>query len=156
MPGGWARGDGAPVNACLVLALEAPDATSSPSRGLARAGELHPIQQAPWSRRRHAVRLLHAGHRAARPRRCSPDPAPSEDEIRHAIAGNLCRCTGYDKIVEAIAGGARAAGRLRHEGSGQSDRRRSRWSASGLPRVDAGERVTGQAIYPADLSGPAW
>jgi len=99
--------DGAPVNACLVLALEAPGRAIVTIEGLA-AGELHPLQQAL---------VQHAGTQCGF---CTPgivlsakalldeNPRPSEAQIRHAIAGNLCRCTGYGKIVEAIAAVAAA------------------------------------------------
>ena len=99
--------DGAPVNACLVLALEAPGRAIVTIEGLA-AGELHPLQQAL---------VQHAGTQCGF---CTPgivlsakalldeNPRPSEVQIRHAIAGNLCRCTGYGKIVEAIAAVAAA------------------------------------------------
>jgi carbon-monoxide dehydrogenase small subunit len=99
--------DGAPVNACLVLALEAPGRAIVTIEGLT-AGELHPLQQAL---------VQHAGTQCGF---CTPgivlsakalldeNPRPSEVQIRHAIAGNLCRCTGYGKIVEAIAAVAAA------------------------------------------------
>ena len=49
------------------------------------------------------MRLLHAGDSWSRPRRCSSDnPDPTETEVRYWLAGNLCRCTGYDKIVRAV------------------------------------------------------
>ena len=99
--------DGAPVNACLVLALEAPGRAIVTIEGLT-AGELHPLQQAL---------VQHAGTQCGF---CTPgivlsakalldeNLRPSEAQIRHAIAGNLCRCTGYGKIVEAIAAVAAA------------------------------------------------
>jgi aerobic carbon-monoxide dehydrogenase small subunit len=100
--------DGAPINACLVLALEAPGRSITTVEGLSTAAGLHPIQQAL------------VDHGAAQCGFCTPgivlsakalldeNPKPTEAEIRHAIAGNLCRCTGYGKIVEAIAAVAAA------------------------------------------------
>ena len=79
------------------------------------------------------------------------NPAPSEAEIRHAIAGNLCRCTGYGKIVEAIAAAAASCG---DNNDGPHTRPKLEVIGKRLPRVDASERVTGQAIYPADLALP--
>jgi len=102
--------DGAPINACLVLALEVPGRAITTIEALAVGEKLHPIQQAL---------VEHAGTQCGF---CTPgivlsakalldaNPHPTEAEIRHAIAGNLCRCTGYGKIVEAIAAVAAAAG----------------------------------------------
>ena len=70
--------------------------------GLAGEGELHPVQDAFVERGSGAVRLLHPGPRRRRggpPRRV---PDPSDDEIREALSGNLCRCTGYQKILDAV------------------------------------------------------
>ena len=101
--------DGAAVNACLVLAVEVPGRDVMTIEGLAAAGELHPLQQAL---------VQHGGTQCGF---CTPGivlsakalldeiPRPTEAQIRRAIAGNLCRCTGYGKIVAAIA--AVAAGR---------------------------------------------
>ena len=102
--------DGAPVCACLVLAGEAGGACVTTIEGVAAGNELHPIQ---------AALIAHGGTQCGF---CTPgvvisavalldaNPSPSEAEIRHAIAGNICRCTGYDKIVAAIVD---AAGNMR-------------------------------------------
>lgn len=94
--------DGQPVNSCLVLALQANGREVLTIEGLAENGKLHPIQQA------------FVDHGAIQCGFCSPgmilsakalldeNPKPTETEIRTAISGNLCRCTGYQKIVEAI------------------------------------------------------
>ena len=77
--------------------------TSSPSRG-SREGE-RAAPRAAGVRRggRRAVRLLHAGPRSSRPPTCSrATPSPNDDEIREALSGNLCRCTGYAKIFDAV------------------------------------------------------
>ena len=97
---------GEPVCSCLVLAVEADGANVTTIEGVAAGNELHPVQ---------AALIAHGGTQCGF---CTPgivlsgvallerNPSPSEHEIRHAIAGNLCRCTGYDKIVEAIAAAA--------------------------------------------------
>jgi carbon-monoxide dehydrogenase small subunit len=104
--------DGVPVSSCLVLALEAAGCRVTTIEGVAAGAELHPLQQA----------FLEAG--AVQCGFCTPgmilvakslldrSPAPSEHEVRLAVSGNLCRCTGYQKIVEAIL---LAAERLRSE-----------------------------------------
>jgi carbon-monoxide dehydrogenase small subunit len=102
--------DGAPVNSCLVLAVEAEGRRIETIEGLAGAdGELHPLQ-------RNFVRCG-----AAQCGFCTPgilmmakalldeNAQPSEEEIRFALAGNICRCTGYTKIIEAVALTAREA-----------------------------------------------
>jgi carbon-monoxide dehydrogenase small subunit len=96
--------NGKPVNACLVLALEADGATITTIEGIQpSADEVHPLQE----------QFMQCG--AAQCGFCTPgivvmakdlldrNPQPTTDEIRFAIAGNICRCTGYTKIVEAIA-----------------------------------------------------
>ena len=94
--------DGEPVNACLVLALETAGRAVTTIEGVAEGARLHPVQQA----------FLDAG--AVQCGFCTPgmvlvaksllerSPRPSEPEVRRAISGNLCRCTGYQKIVEAV------------------------------------------------------
>jgi carbon-monoxide dehydrogenase small subunit len=94
--------DGVPVNSCLVPALKAQGREVMTVEGLAPLGELHPLQKA------------FVEHGAVQCGYCTPgmlmsakafldhNPNPTEDEIRRAISGNLCRCTGYAKIVEAI------------------------------------------------------
>jgi carbon-monoxide dehydrogenase small subunit len=110
--------EGEPIRACLMLAVQAEGGSITTIEGLAPAGEglapadgLHPIQEAF-----RAAHGLQCGY-------CTPGivltavaflrehPAPSPEEIREMLAGNLCRCTGYHFIVEAIAAAAEA---LRH------------------------------------------
>ena len=98
--------DGEPVNACIVLACEAAGRTVVTIEGLDVAGKLSPLQQA----------LIDAG--ATQCGFCTPgvimsakalldrNPKPTDEEIRRALAGNLCRCTGYGKIVDAVAAAA--------------------------------------------------
>ena len=98
--------DGSAVKSCTVLAVQADGAEITTVEGLAQDGELHPIQRA-FS----AEHALQCGF-------CTPglmitaidllerNPAPTDAEIRHAIKGNLCRCTGYHNIVSAIRSAA--------------------------------------------------
>ena len=99
--------DGAPVNACLVLALEAPGRAIVTIEGLA-AAELHPLQQALVQHGGTQCGFCTPGIVLSAKALLDENPQPSETQIRHAIAGNLCRCTGYGKIVEAIAAVAAA------------------------------------------------
>ncbi len=95
--------DGEPVCSCIVLAREVEGRSVRTVEGIAAGNVLHPVQ---------AALVRHGGTQCGF---CTPgvvmsavallerNARPSEAEIRHAIAGNICRCTGYDKIVEAIA-----------------------------------------------------
>ncbi|MHB8766906.1 MAG: (2Fe-2S)-binding protein [Deferrisomatales bacterium] len=99
--------DGVPALSCLLLVEAAVGKEVRTIEGLAKAGELHPLQES------------FVQHGAIQCGYCSPgmimtgialldqNPHPSRDEIRLAIAGNLCRCTGYQKIVDAIEAVAR-------------------------------------------------
>ena len=100
--------DGRSIKSCTMLAIEADGASVTTIEGLADGDKLHPMQTA--FRDHHG---LQCGF-------CTPgmimtgvaigqrNPAPSDEEVRHALEGNLCRCTGYQNIVEAIMAGARA------------------------------------------------
>jgi carbon-monoxide dehydrogenase small subunit len=101
--------DGAPVNACLVLAQEAAGHAILTIEGLARGPDLHPLQQALIDAGGVQCGFCTPGILLAATALLSDNQEPSEQEIRRAIAGNLCRCTGYGKIVTAIAAAARAA-----------------------------------------------
>jgi carbon-monoxide dehydrogenase small subunit len=95
--------DGAPVNACLVLAAEVPGHSITTIEGLSPDGALHPLQDALVQYGGTQCGFCTPGIVIAAKALLDRNPRPSDAEIRHAIAGNLCRCTGYGKIVEAIA-----------------------------------------------------
>jgi aerobic-type carbon monoxide dehydrogenase small subunit (CoxS/CutS family) len=99
--------DGAAVKSCMLLAVQADGATVETVESLAAGGQLHPLQQA------------FSDHHALQCGYCTPgmlmsakhlldhNSEPTENEIRRAIQGNICRCTGYVNIVEAIAAAAK-------------------------------------------------
>jgi carbon-monoxide dehydrogenase small subunit len=99
--------DGAPVNACLVLAVEVPGRDITTIEGLA-GGALHPLQEALVAHGGTQCGFCTPGIVLSAKALLDENPKPTEAQIRHAIAGNLCRCTGYGKIVEAIAAVAAA------------------------------------------------
>jgi carbon-monoxide dehydrogenase small subunit len=101
--------DGATVNACLVLALEAPGRDIVTIEGLSDAGRMHPIQEALVAHGGTQCGFCTPGIVLSAKALLDANPQPTEADIRHAIAGNLCRCTGYGKIVEAIAAAATTA-----------------------------------------------
>jgi aerobic carbon-monoxide dehydrogenase small subunit len=94
--------DGQPVNSCLVLAIQANGGEVLTIEGLAENGKLHPIQQAFVDRGAIQCGFCTPGMILSAKALLDANPKPTEQEIRMAISGNLCRCTGYQKIVEAI------------------------------------------------------
>ena len=103
--------DGAPVNACLVFAMEAAEQEVLTIEGLASRGELHPLQSALVEAGGTQCGFCTPGIILSAKALLDANPTPSEQDIRQAIAGNLCRCTGYNKIIDAIAAVAAAARR---------------------------------------------
>ena len=94
--------DGKPVASCLVLAVEAQDKEIETVEGLANDDELHPLQQAFLDHGAFQCGFCTPGTLMTAKGLLAENPRPTEGEVRHAIAGNLCRCTGYNKYVEAI------------------------------------------------------
>jgi aerobic carbon-monoxide dehydrogenase small subunit len=94
--------NGRAVNACLVLAVETEGCSIETIEGLAKNGKLHPIQQAFIDHGAIQCGFCTPGMVMAAKAFLNKTPSPTEDEVRHGIAGNICRCTGYSKIVEAV------------------------------------------------------
>jgi len=94
--------NGAPVNSCLVLAVEVDGAELQTVEGIACSGELHPLQQCFLEGAALQCGICTPGFLVAAKALLDENPAATEQEIRFTLAGNLCRCTGYDKIVRAI------------------------------------------------------
>ena len=99
---------GKTVNSCLVPALEADGQAILTIEGLSEAGNLHPIQEAFVENSGMQCGFCTPGMIISAKALLDRNPDPSEEEIREAIAGNFCRCTGYTKIVESIGAAARA------------------------------------------------
>ena len=104
--------DGKPVTSCLMLAAEAEGHHVETVEGLSSDGELHPLQDAFIHENGLQCGFCTPGMLMASKALLDQNPDPGEDEIRMALAGNLCRCTGYDTIVRAVKS---AAQELRHE-----------------------------------------
>jgi carbon-monoxide dehydrogenase small subunit len=98
--------DGQPVCSCLMLAVEAEGQEVTTVEGLATNGELHPLQKALIAEGGVQCGFCTPGVLLSSVALLARNPQPSEGEIREALAGNLCRCTGYDKIVRAVQAAA--------------------------------------------------
>jgi carbon-monoxide dehydrogenase small subunit len=94
--------DGKAVNSCLVLAVQSDGAEITTIEGVADNGDLHPIQKAFLEHDAVHCGFCTPGMVLSAINLLNHKPNPTEFEIREAIAGNLCRCTGYQQIVEAI------------------------------------------------------
>ena len=94
--------DGKAVNSCLILAVDVDGKAITTIEGLARGRELHPLQKAFIEKGAVQCGFCTPGMILSAKVLLDENPHPSEEEIRSAISGNLCRCTGYVKIVEAI------------------------------------------------------
>ena len=99
--------DGGAVRSCLMLAVQAAGSEVTTIEGLAPDGELGPLQQAMARLAQLPVRVLHAGVRHAGHRVPRRAPGPEEREIREALSGNICRCTGYQSIIDGVLLAAR-------------------------------------------------
>jgi carbon-monoxide dehydrogenase small subunit len=94
--------DGRLVNSCLVLAVECSDSDVLTIEGLKRNGRLHPIQQAFVDNWAIQCGFCSPGMILAAYALLETNPNPTESEVKRALEGNLCRCTGYRKIIEAV------------------------------------------------------
>ncbi len=94
--------DGALVNACCVLGVEANGATITTIEGVANGEQLHPLQQSFLEDAALQCGICTPGFIVAAKALLEKEPDADEARIRHWLAGNLCRCTGYDKIVHAV------------------------------------------------------
>ncbi len=124
--------DGQPVLSCLVLAAEMEGCEIETVEGLQRGNELHPLQATFADLGAAQCGYCTPGILMAARALIAENPDPSDDEIREALAGNLCRCTGYHKIIEAV-----------------------RWAAA-LERDESDATAPAEALYgsPPPHSGP--
>jgi len=94
--------DGEPVLSCLALPVECQGRRITTVEGMAEGGRLHPLQQAFAELGAAQCGYCTPGILLTAQALLADNPGPTRDEIRHALAGNLCRCTGYTKILEAV------------------------------------------------------
>jgi aerobic carbon-monoxide dehydrogenase small subunit len=94
--------NGEAVKSCTVLAVQADGAEVTTIEGLSRDGELHPMQEAFWKEHGLQCGFCTPGMIMAATDLLQRNPDPTEEEVRHGLEGNLCRCTGYHNIVRAV------------------------------------------------------
>ena len=124
--------DGRPVKSCTMLAVQADGHDVQTVEGLASASELHPIQEG--FKEEHGLQCGYCtpGMMMAAKALLEENPDPSEDEIRWALSGNLCRCTGYQPIIDSIKA---AAAVLRGEEAATAPRRKSERGWTGEKQI---------------------
>ncbi len=94
--------DGVAVKSCTVLAVQADGSSVTTIEGLASNGKLHPVQNAFWEKHGLQCGFCTPGMILTAVDLLSHNPHPTEEEIRHGLDGNICRCTGYENIVRAV------------------------------------------------------
>ncbi len=99
--------DGLAVKSCTVLAVQADGGKIQTVEGLATDGKLHPIQEGFWEEHGLQCGFCTPGMMLTALQILERNPKPTEDQIRHGLEGNLCRCTGYQHIVNAVQYAAR-------------------------------------------------
>jgi aerobic carbon-monoxide dehydrogenase small subunit len=98
--------DGDAVKSCTVLAVQADGSEVTTIEGMGTDGDLHPMQEAFWKNHGLQCGYCTPGMIMASADLLKKNPDPSEEEVREALAGNLCRCTGYHNIVKAVLSAA--------------------------------------------------
>jgi len=159
--------DGEPVNSCLVLASDVEGRSVTTIEGIARDGELSPIQKAFVHEGGTQCGFCTPGMIVSASALFDRNPNPDDDEIKEALAGNLCRCTGYTGIMRAMkkcenyrtdGTCTKKSHKLTRTRDADSDYRPSEGHCTSvgvpMPRVDAADKVTGRAIYTDDITLP--
>jgi carbon-monoxide dehydrogenase small subunit len=98
--------DGLAVKSCTALAAQADGSSITTIEGLASNGQLHPMQQAFWDNHGLQCGYCTPGMIMAAVKLVEGNPNPSDEDIRHGLEGNLCRCTGYENIVRSVSAAA--------------------------------------------------
>jgi len=103
--------NGKAVKSCTMFAVQADGASVVTVEGLATDGKLHPVQEAFWNEHGLQCGFCTPGMIMASKQILDRTPKPTEEEIRHGLEGNVCRCTGYQHIVNAVKAAAAGAGK---------------------------------------------
>jgi aerobic carbon-monoxide dehydrogenase small subunit len=102
--------DGRAVKSCTVLAVQADGAQVTTIEGMGSEDQLHPLQEAFWNDHGLQCGYCTPGMIMAAAGLLADNPNPTEEEVRHGLEGNLCRCTGYHNIVKAVLDAAKTKG----------------------------------------------
>jgi aerobic carbon-monoxide dehydrogenase small subunit len=116
--------DGQAVKSCTVLAVQADGSEVTTIEGLASDGTLHPVQEAFWEEHGLQCGYCTPGMIMASADLLNRNPNPTEHDVRHALEGNLCRCTGYHNIVKAVLSAASSGKAGAIDDGGLSDQQR--------------------------------
>lgn len=149
--------DGKAVNSCLVLAVEAEGKKVTTIEGLTNGEELHPLQKAFVEKGAIQCGYCTPGMIMRTKSLLDENPDPTEDEIKEALTGNLCRCTGYQKIFEAVETSKDyLKGKTPAVIEYQPQKSAMNLSVVGkrLPKIDAPDKATGRAVYTDDIVLP--
>lgn len=149
--------DGKAVNSCLFLALEADGKNILTIEGMANGEELHPIQQAFVEKGAIQCGYCTPGMVLRTKSLLEENPNPNKEEIKKALSGNLCRCTGYTKIIEAVeTSNDYLKGKKPNVIEYQPQKSAMDLSVVGkrLPKIDAPDKATGRAQYTDDINLP--
>jgi 4-hydroxybenzoyl-CoA reductase subunit alpha len=149
--------DGKAVNSCILLALDADGKKIETIEGLAIGGKLHPIQQAFVEKGAIQCGFCTPGMIMRTKAILDENPDPTAEEIKNALSGNLCRCTGYTKIIEAVEiAKVYLKGEKLRKIEFQPQKSAMNLSVVGkrLSKLDAPDKATGRAIYTDDISLP--
>lgn len=149
--------DGKAINSCLILALEADGKKVDTIEGLTKGGELHPIQRAFVEKGAIQCGYCTPGMIMRTKSILDKNPNPTTEEIKSELSGNLCRCTGYTKIIEAVETAAKYLnGKEPVELEFQSQKSAIYLSVVGkrLPKIDAPAKSTGRALFTDDITLP--
>ncbi len=149
--------DGKPVNSCIVLALETDGKNIITIEGLADGEKLHPIQQAFVEKGAIQCGYCTPGMVLRTKTFLEENPDPTDEDIKKGLSGNLCRCTGYTKIVEAVNTAKEyLKGETPEISEYQPQKSAMNLSVVGkrLPKIDAPDKATGRAKFTDDISLP--
>ncbi len=145
--------DGQPMNGCMLLAVNMEGRAITTIEGLEKNGELHPLQKSFIKNGAIQCGYCTPGMVISARALIEKNPSPSETEIKEALGGNLCRCTGYKRIIHAVRDWKKFENED-SEGPREDDLDSYRTIGKSLPRYDARDKATGRAKYAGDLYFP--
>ena len=146
--------DGEAVKSCLVLAVAANGREVTTIEGLGSKGVMHPLQKAFVAAGAIQCGFCTPGMVVAAKALVDRTPDPTEDDIKTALGGNLCRCTGYTRIIDAVRSWRQYEGDAAPDPDSGHDQETHAVVGRSVPRSDAPAKVTGRAIFTEDIRLP--